>query len=138
MKEPNIRLRALELEDLDFLYQIENDDRLWELGVSNVPYSRRVLLDYITSASADIYVDNQVRLIVENEQNEQVGILDLTDFDPRHHRAELGIVIKKEFQDIIPLKSNRLQHFSRFLVSDTYNSINLLKMKYIPSILQQA
>ena len=80
MKEPNIRLRALELEDLDFLYQIENDDRLWELGVSNVPYSRRVLLDYITSASADIYVDNQVRLIVENEQNEQVGILDVNYF----------------------------------------------------------
>ena len=45
---------------------------------------------------------------------------------------------KPLFQDIIPLKSNRLQHFSRFLVSDTYNSINLLKMKYIPSILQQA
>ena len=88
MKEPNIRLRALELEDLDFLYQIENDDRLWELGVSNVPYSRRVLLDYITSASADIYVDNQVRLIVENEQNDQVGILDLTDFDPRHHHGD--------------------------------------------------
>ena len=59
MKEPNIRLRALELEDLDFLYHIENDDRLWELGVSNVPYSRRVLLDYITSASADIYVDRK-------------------------------------------------------------------------------
>ena len=80
MKEPNIRLRALELEDLDFLYHIENDDRLWELGVSNVPYSRRVLLDYITSASADIYVDNQVRLIVENGQNEQVGILDVNYF----------------------------------------------------------
>ena len=93
MKEPNIRLRALELEDLDFLYQIENDDRLWELGVSNVPYSRRVLLDYITSASADIYVDNQVRLIVENEQNEQVGILDLTDFDPRHHRAGFCVTL---------------------------------------------
>ena len=30
MKEPNIRLRALELEDLDFLYHIENDDRLWD------------------------------------------------------------------------------------------------------------
>ena len=44
MKEPNIRLRALELEDLDFLYQIENDDRLWELGVSNVPYSAEALV----------------------------------------------------------------------------------------------
>ena len=98
MKEPDILLRALELEDLDFLYQIENDDRLWELGVSNVPYSRRVLLDYISSASADISVDNQVRLIVENSRKEQVGIVDLTDFDPRHRRAELGIVIKKEFQ----------------------------------------
>ena len=98
MKEPDILLRALELEDLDFLYQIENDDRLWELGVSNVPYSRRVLLDYISNASADIYVDNQVRLIVENSRKEQVGIVDLTDFDPRHRRAELGIVIKKEFQ----------------------------------------
>ena len=31
-------------------------------------------------------------------RSEQVGILDLTDFDPRHRRAELGIVIKKEFQ----------------------------------------
>ena len=98
MKEPDILLRALELEDLDFLYQIENDDRLWELGVSNVPYSRRVLLDYISSASADIYVDNQVRLIVENERNEQVGIVDLTDFDPRHRRAHLGIVIKMDCQ----------------------------------------
>ncbi len=28
MKEPNIRLRALELEDLDFLYHIENDEAL--------------------------------------------------------------------------------------------------------------
>ena len=32
MEEPNIRLRALEPEDLDFLYQIENDDQLWETG----------------------------------------------------------------------------------------------------------
>ena len=98
MKEPNIRLRALELEDLDFLYQIENDDRLWEMGVSHVIFRARMRSDDITNASADIYIDNQVRLIVENEQNEQVGILDLTDFDPRHRRAELGIVIKKEFQ----------------------------------------
>ena len=96
MKEPNIRLRALELEDLDFLYHIENDDRLWELGVSNVPYSRRVLLDYITSASADIYADRQMRLIIENGQHETVGMIDLINFDPRHLRAEIGIVIKDE------------------------------------------
>ena len=95
MEDKKIRLRALEPEDLDFLYEIENDESLWEVGGTNEPYSRQVLLDYITTATADIYTDKQVRLIVENEQQEAVGIIDLMNFDPRHQRAELGIVIKK-------------------------------------------
>ena len=36
-------LRALEPEDLDFLYIIENDSSLWKFGASNVPYSKYVL-----------------------------------------------------------------------------------------------
>ncbi len=98
MEDKKIRLRALEPEDLDFLYEMENDESLWEVGCTNVPYSRQVLLDYITTATADIYTDKQVRLIVENELQEAVGIIDLMNFDPRHQRAELGIVIKKEHQ----------------------------------------
>lgn len=95
MEDKKIRLRALEPEDLDFLYEMENDESLWEVGRTNVPYSRQVLLDYITTATADIYTDKQVRLIVENELQEAVGIIDLMNFDPRHQRAELGIVIKR-------------------------------------------
>lgn len=98
MEDKKIHLRALEPEDLDFLYEMENDESLWGMGCTNVPYSRQVLLDYITTATADIYTDKQVRLIVENEQQEAVGIIDLMNFDPRHQRAELGIVIKKEHQ----------------------------------------
>ena len=126
MKEPDILLRALELEDLDFLYQIENDDRLWELGVSNVPYSRRVLLDYISSASADIYVDNQVRLIVENSRNEQVGIVDLTDFDPRHRRAELAQNIL-HLQQIYAIVGVRNQKAAKMLQSVGFEGDNVLK-----------
>ena len=37
---PSIRLRAIEPEDLDLLYLIENDTRLWNVGTTNVPYSR--------------------------------------------------------------------------------------------------
>lgn len=95
MEDKKIRLRALEPEDLDFLYEMENDESLWGMGCTNEPYSRQVLLDYITTATADIYTDKQVRLIVENEQQEAVGIIDLMNFDPRHQRAELGIVIKR-------------------------------------------
>ena len=59
----DIYLRALEPEDLDLLYQIENEDEVWNVGSSNVPYSRYTLLNYIANASNDIYVDGQVRLI---------------------------------------------------------------------------
>ena len=54
MATPQIRLRALEPEDLDFLYTIENDVSLWNVGNANVPYSRYVLHDYIAHASNDI------------------------------------------------------------------------------------
>ena len=96
--EKKIFLRALEPEDLDFLYEMENDESLWEVGSTNVPYSRQMLLDYIATASADIYADKQVRFIIENETRERVGIIDLMNFDPRHQRAEVGIVVKKEYQ----------------------------------------
>ena len=65
-KTPEIRLRAIEPEDLDLLYQIENNKELWNVGISNVPYSRYTLHNYIATASNDIYVDRQVRMMVEN------------------------------------------------------------------------
>lgn len=87
-----ITLRAMEPEDLDLLYRIENDEELWQVGVTNVPYSRYLLHDYIANATGDIYTDGQVRLIIEAD-GEVVGIADLTDFSPKHRRAEIGIVI---------------------------------------------
>ena len=91
-------LRALEPEDLDLLYQIENNRELWQVGATNVPYSRYTLHDYIATSSDDIFADRQVRLIVENEQGEAVGIADLVNFDPQHQRAEVGIVILPDFR----------------------------------------
>ena len=88
-----MKLRAIEPEDLELLYQIENDQRLWKVGATNVPYSRYTLHDYIANSSDDIYVDRQVRLMVENDEGETVGIVDLVQFSPQHLRAEVGIVI---------------------------------------------
>ena len=33
-----VRLRAMEPEDLDALYRIENDRDVWDVGENNVPY----------------------------------------------------------------------------------------------------
>lgn len=95
---PKVHLRAIEPEDLDLLYRIENDVKLWNVGITNVPYSRYALHDYVANASGDIYVDHQVRLIIENEQQEMVGIADIVDFDAGNRRAEIGLVIEQPFR----------------------------------------
>ena len=94
-----IRLRALEPEDLEWLYRMENDDTLWDCGRSNVPYSRYVLRSYIAEARHDVYADGQVRLaVVEQKGQSVVGCVDLVDFSPRHLRAEVGIAIFPKFR----------------------------------------
>lgn len=82
----------MEPEDLDLLYQIENDKNLWGVGATNVPYSRYVLHDYVANSSGDIYTDKQVRLMVDCQQ-QTVGIVDLINFSPKHCRAEIGMVL---------------------------------------------
>ena len=72
----------MEPEDLDLLYEVENNPALWGLGITNVPYSRYVLHDYLSQSSGDIYVDKQVRLMIENTLGQVVGMIDLTTFDP--------------------------------------------------------
>lgn len=93
---PVVRLRAMEPEDLDVLYRIENDRDVWDVGENNVPYSRYILHDYIANASADIYADKQVRMVVENEKGQLVGVADVVNFCPSHARAEVSIVICRE------------------------------------------
>ena len=95
---PKVTLRAIEPEDLDLLYRIENDVKLWNIGTSNVPYSRYTLHDYIAHASGDIYVDRQVRMMIENEAKQVIGIVDIVNFDPSNRRAELGLVIEEPYR----------------------------------------
>ena len=93
-----VHLRATEPEDLDILYKIENDDSLWNLGNTNVPYSKYVLHDYIAHATNDIYADKQARMIIENNKGNIVGIADIINFDPKNMKAEVGIVIRCEYR----------------------------------------
>lgn len=92
-----IKLRALEPEDLDALYELENDRAEWESGTSNVPFSRYALHDYIAHNSYDIYADKQLRQAVELNGT-VVGLVDMVNFDPRNGRAEVSIITAKEYR----------------------------------------
>ena len=96
-----IILRALEPEDLDVLYSIENDIELWNVGYTTVPYSRYLLHDYIANSTYDIYADKQLRLLAETKNGgDVVGIVDITDYNPQHNRAELGLVVRRQYRNM--------------------------------------
>ena len=93
-----IKLRAIEPEDLDLLYRIENDVELWNVSTSNVPYSRYLLHEYVANNKNDIYSDGQVRMMVENLDGQVVGVVDLVNFDPANRRAEVGLIILNSYR----------------------------------------
>lgn len=95
LKGNKVYLRALEPEDLSFLYEIENDETLWEVSNTQTPYSKWLLKNYLENSHQDIYEVKQLRLaIVENNSENLIGLIDLYDFDPKNSRVGLGIVVK--------------------------------------------
>ncbi|QZK91107.1 GNAT family N-acetyltransferase [Flavobacterium sp. CHNK8] len=96
LKGNNIYIRALEPNDLEFIYAIENDQSIWEVSNTNTPYSRFLVKQYLENAHQDIYEAKQLRLAICQDQDfPAIGLIDLFDFDPRNNRAGVGIVIQK-------------------------------------------
>ena len=91
-----ISLRAIEPEDIELLYQWENNMEIWEVSNTKTPYSKYILAQYIKESTKDIYETKQLRLIIQNEDEKPVGAVDLFDFDPYHLRAGVGILIHKK------------------------------------------
>lgn len=98
LKSSKIKLRAVEPEDLDLMYLIENDTELWHCGQTTVPFSHYALKQYIAESANDFFHDRQLRLVIEKADGVSAGFVDLLNYDPRHHRAEVGIVVVPEQQ----------------------------------------
>ena len=97
MKYKNIKLRALEPEDLELLYEWENNDAYWVISNTVSPFSRYTLKRYLEDSHKNIYETGQLRLMIDNtDDNITIGTIDLFDFDPFHKRAGIGILIANE------------------------------------------
>lgn len=95
LKGKSIYLRALEPNDLEFVYAMENDQSIWEVSNTQTPYSRFLVKQYLENAHQDIYEAKQLRLaICQDEDFPALGLIDLFDFDPKNNRAGIGIVIQ--------------------------------------------
>ncbi|KAA6351342.1 Spermidine N(1)-acetyltransferase [termite gut metagenome] len=99
LADNRIRLRAPELKDLDRMYETENDTSFWECGCVTSPYSGFALKQYIENTQNDLFMEKQMRLIIERKVDSQaVGIIDLYDFVPLHSHAAVGIVVFSSFR----------------------------------------
>jgi len=96
-----IVLRALEPEDVDLLYEWENDMKLWVVSNTLTPFSKYQLRQYIENSKLNIFQTKQLRLIVDVKDADAVstiGMIDLFDFDPFHGRGGVGIVIHSSYR----------------------------------------
>ena len=97
MKYKEISLRAIEPEDLELLYEWENDTSYWIISNTVVPFSKYTLKLYLENSHKDIYETGQVRLMIDHiPDNVSIGTIDIFDFDPFHKRAGLGILIARQ------------------------------------------
>jgi diamine N-acetyltransferase len=98
MKYKEIILRALEPEDLELLYEWENNSSNWIISNTVVPFSKYTLKRYLENSHKSIYETGQLRLMIDHntENTTTIGTIDIFDFDPFHKRAGLGILIAKE------------------------------------------
>jgi len=115
LKGNHVELRALELSDLDFLYLLENDESVWEVSNTVAPFSKFVLKQYLDNAHKDIYEVKQLRLVICTEgENRPVGFIDLFDFEPKHQRVGIGIVIFSEEDRKKGLATETLQLIEKY------------------------
>ncbi len=101
--EPEVKLRAVELFDVDLLYNWENNLEMQPYGGNpTAPFSKLQLTHFVECNRGDLYSDLQMRLILElvsDKSTEVVGIVDVFDFEPYHNRAGVGIIIHKSYRE---------------------------------------
>lgn len=140
LKGERIYLRALEPEDLELIYAIENDESVWEVSQTQTPYSRFLIKQYLENCHKDIYEVKQLRLVIVTNDDEAVGFVDLFDFDPKNDKVGLGVLVlneargKKYGREALELLINYV--FTNLYVHQIYANVledNLVSIKLFES-----
>lgn len=102
LQNSQIKLRAVEPEDLEVLYKWENSTALWMHGNTLAPYSKLILRQYINDAlEMDLFQSKQLRLMICLTDSEEttIGTIDLYDIDAHNRRAGIGILIDESYRE---------------------------------------
>lgn len=94
-----LQLRAVEPDDAQTIFDWENDVELWASSSTREPFSRFSIEQFLLNYDKNIYQNQQLRLMIEEKKTKfSVGCIDFFNFEPAHLRAEIGLLIDKNFQ----------------------------------------
>lgn len=100
-KTDRISLRQVEPSDAQLIYQWENDTSNWQVSDTITPLSQYQIEQFILNAE-DIFTSKQLRLMIDYHEFDTkitIGAIDLYDYDPRHRRAGIGILIDEAYRN---------------------------------------
>lgn len=96
-QDENLIIRAAEPRDASLIYRWENDQEIWRVSETYMPYSLYQIEQFLFSN--DLFSTRQIRFIIERKNdNVNIGCIDIYDFDPVHMRAGIGILLQKDFR----------------------------------------
>ena len=139
LKGKKIFLRALELEDIDYLFSIENNEKYWSISDSQIPFSKYLLNRYLKNSDMDIYEAKQLRLVITDFKNITIGLIDLFDIDFKNNRAGVAIIINEKMRNkgfakealemLIKYSKTHLSLHQLYcnILEDNTHSVNLFK-----------
>lgn len=135
----NIQIRAAEPQDANLIYNWENDQDIWRVSETYMPYSMYQIEQFLLNNN-DLFSLRQIRFIIQKKSDgKNIGCIDLYDFDPIHMRAGIGILIQNDFRKmgyareslelIIDYCFNILMLKQIYCLIDSlnYDSLNLFK-----------
>ncbi len=89
-----VKLRPLEPEDCNRIYEWENNSNFWEVSNTILPFSKHLINEFIDNSHNDLFMDRQFRFMLDRKDlNKTIGCVDLFEFDPFHKRVGIGLLI---------------------------------------------
>lgn len=94
--EKEIRLRALEKDDLKFVHDLNNNRSIMSYWFEE-PYEAYVELEDLYNKH--IHDQSERRFIAETQEGISVGLVELVEINYIHRRAELQLIIDPKHQE---------------------------------------
>ncbi|MGD9637776.1 MAG: spermidine N1-acetyltransferase [Alphaproteobacteria bacterium] len=118
----NVKLRPLEREDLRFVHKLDNNQTIIRYWFEE-PYEAFVELSDLYDKH--IHDQTERRFIIENDE-QQVGLVEIVEINYTHRRAEFQIIITPEYQG-----KGFATKAARLAIDYAFNVLNLYKIYLI-------